>query len=125
MPDGHRLSAKSVAVLNLIAEGQSYTQIVDGHPGISYLDIFAAAGEALRLDEPESDYQARLQDIRSRYQRAYERWTEGEDAQLRAMFTQHRTIQQMATRFQRQPSAIRARLSKLGLDATQTDRTER
>ena len=35
-----RLSEKSVRVLSLTAEGYSYAQIVDGHPEISYLDIF-------------------------------------------------------------------------------------
>lgn len=51
------LSPKTVAILRLIADGQSYTQIVDGHPGITYLDIFSAAGEALELGEMVGEQQ--------------------------------------------------------------------
>jgi hypothetical protein len=43
------LSEKSVTVLRLIARGHSYSQIVDGNRGITYLDVFKAAEEALRL----------------------------------------------------------------------------
>lgn len=37
------LSEKSVRVLRLIADGHSYSQIVDGNPDIKYRDIFDAA----------------------------------------------------------------------------------
>lgn len=111
-----RLSAKTVAVLRLIADGQSYAQIVDGHPGLTYLDIFAAAEEALRLDETPSDYQARLAAIKAKYPMAYEPWSEEDDALLRAMHAARRSIDAMSEEFQRQPSAIRSRLRKFGLD---------
>ncbi len=107
-----RLSSKATAVLALIAEGQSYAQIVDGHPGITYLDIFHAAEEALRLNESESDYQVRLAAIKKRHPRAYEKWTETEDADLKSMRANGASIHQLAAHFQRQPSAITSRLSK-------------
>ena len=42
MAEAPRLTHKSAVVLALIAEGHSYSQIVDGHPGITYPDIFRA-----------------------------------------------------------------------------------
>lgn len=107
-----RLSPKTVKVLGLIADGHSYAQIVDGNEDVSYLDIFAAAEEALRLNEQPSDYESRLAEIRSRYPRAYERWTAEEDARLveLAMRSSNSTI---ANELQRQPSAIASRLDKL------------
>ncbi len=120
-----RLSDKSVAVLSLIAEGHSYSQIVDGHTDISYLDIFNAAKEALLLNESDSDYQERMVKIKHRYPRAYERWTDEEDARMSAMHEQGRTVAEMAQQMERQPSAIRARLAKLALIPTDSERGER
>ncbi len=116
MPNSKRLSSKTTAVLSLIAEGHSYSQIVDGHPELSYLDIFHAAEEALALNESESDYQERLAKIKKQYPRAYEKWTESEDADFLRMRTGGSSVEQLARHFERQPSAIRSRLAKLGLD---------
>lgn len=110
-----RLSDKSIAVLSLIAEGHSYAQIVDSHPAISYLDIFAAAEEALKLSESQVDHRERLAQIKTKYPRAYEPWTSEDDVALTAMSKQASPISEMAKRFGRQPSAIRSRLAKLGL----------
>ena len=115
MPTPNRLSDKSVAVLSLIAEGHSYAQIVDGHPDISYLDIFAAAEEALQFNESQVDHKQRLAEIKGRYPKAYEAWTTQDDAALSTMSRQGRPVSEMAAKFGRQPSAIRSRLAKLGL----------
>ena len=116
MPDSNRLSDKAAAILGLIADGHSYAQIVDGHPDITYRDIFAAAEEALRLHESPSDHAARLAQIKARHPRAYAPWTENEDHSLIEMHRQGKTIADIAGRFQRQPSAIRNRLGKLGVE---------
>jgi hypothetical protein len=113
MTEPRRLSSKSVKVLTLIADGHSYGQIVDSHADISYRDIFDAAEEALRLNDPPSSYEARMVVIKQKYPRAYERWTQSEDAQLAAMYTQGTPLEELAVRFQRQPSAIRSRIEKL------------
>lgn len=112
-----QLSSKAIAVLTLIAEGQSYSQIVDGHPNITYLDIFHAAEEALRLNEPDPAYQARLAAIREKHPRAYEKWTDQEDAELRSLHEGGSSTNSMAAHFQRQPSAIESRLGKLDIEA--------
>lgn len=110
-----RLSSKTVAVLTLIAEGHSYSQIVEGHPDITYRDIFEAAEETLRLNESETDYHRRLAAIRQKFPKAYEKWTEDDDALLRKLRSEGEGIAQLAAHFQRQPSAIRSRLDKIGL----------
>ena len=113
MTTGKRLSKKSVAILKLISEGHSYSQIVDGQKGVTYPDVFSAAEEALELNESKSDYEERMESIKKRYPKAYERWTEKDDANLIKMYRQGKTRKEMAGIFQRQPSAIVSRLSKL------------
>jgi hypothetical protein len=44
------LSEKAVKVLRLIADGHSYSQMVNGNPDIKYRDIFDVAEEALSLN---------------------------------------------------------------------------
>ena len=113
MAKPRKLSEKSVRVLRLIAQGHSYSQIVDGHFEISYRDIFDAAEEALCLSETPSEYEERMAAIKRKYPRAYERWTQDEDTRLVAMYGEGTPLDELAARFQRQPSAIRSRLEKL------------
>ena len=56
-----------------------------------------------------------LESIRRRYPRAYEKWTEGDDVRLRIEDGSGVGVQTLSQMFQRQPSAIRSRLRKLGL----------
>jgi hypothetical protein len=58
---------------------------------------------------------ARLAEMRKEYPRAYEKWTEQEDARLRAEFAKGTNREELTVLFQRQPSAIKSRLRKLGL----------
>ena len=113
MTEPRRLSEKSFKVLRLIADGHSYSQIVDSHTDINYHDIFEAAEEALRLNDPPSGYETRMVIIKQKYPRAYERWTQNEDADLAAMDAQGMPLKELAAHFQRQPSPIRSRLEKL------------
>jgi hypothetical protein len=56
-----------------------------------------------------------LETIHRRHPRAYERWTEDEDARLKIEYGKGLDIQLLSEMFQRQPSAIRSRLRKLGI----------
>ena len=58
---------------------------------------------------------ARLAEMREEHPRAYEKWTEEDDARLRSEFAKGTTKEELTILFQRQPSAIRSRLRKLGL----------
>ncbi len=110
-----RLSKKSRTVLSLIADGHSYSQIVDGHREISYLDVFRAAEEALTLLDAPGDYDARMAAIKERHPRAYEKWSAEEDDSLRALHGDGHSLSEIADRLQRQPGAIRSRLTRLGI----------
>jgi DNA-binding NarL/FixJ family response regulator len=112
----HELSERSRVIPEDIAEGRAYEQILARYPDLTYLDIFAAAREALALGgEERKDYAARLARIRQRHPRAYERWGDDEDARLKVAVASGRAIAEIAVDLQRQPSAIRSRLSKLGV----------
>ena len=113
------LTEKSVKVLSLIADGFSYGQIVDGHPGITYRDIFDAAKEALCLNGASWDYEEHMAAIRKNHPRAYEPWTEDEEARLSGLRDQEVSLDEIAVRLQRQPSAVRSRLEKLATKAKQ------
>jgi ATP-dependent DNA helicase RecQ len=63
--------------------------------------------------ETSSNYEERLESVKQDHPRAYERWTEEEDADLLSLYSAGTPLPQLATRFQRQPSAIRSRLAKL------------
>lgn len=56
-----------------------------------------------------------LETIRQRYPRAYEKWTDDEDARLKVEYDKSLDIQLLSKMFQRQPGAIRSRLWKLGI----------
>jgi uncharacterized protein (DUF433 family) len=125
-----RLSPKSLQVLKLIAAGHSYSQIVDSSPGLNYHDIFFAAEEAVWIDEKISAQPAlsataeppnrpteisAMEMAKRTYPNAYMPWSADDDAQLADMHGAGASKAEMAAHFQRQPSAIRSRLSKLGL----------
>jgi hypothetical protein len=65
-----------------------------------------------------------LGDIKQKYPKAYERWTSDEDEQLKTKYHEGVGIAELATFFQRQPSAIRSRLAKLGLLSAQASQTK-
>lgn len=117
-----RLTPKSLQVLKLIAAGHSYAQIVDSHPELNYHDIFFAAEEAVWLDEKLGNASetrpsgiSAMEKAKQKHPRAYAPWTEAEDAELKTMHAAGKSAAEMAEHFQRQPSAIRSRLGKLGL----------
>jgi len=58
---------------------------------------------------------ARLAEMRKEHPRAYEKWTEDDDARLRAEFAKGTDPTELVAMFQRQRSAIKSRLGKLGL----------
>ena len=69
--------------------------------------------EFLGLNKSETT--DRLEEIRQTHPNAYKKWTPEEDAQLKESYTQGLGIDALAETFQRQSSAIRSRLTKLGV----------
>jgi DNA-binding NarL/FixJ family response regulator len=110
------LGPRSVAVLKLIAEGHTYEQILSLHPDLTYLNIFDAAREALEVTGAvRSAHEERIAEIRKAHPRAYEPWTDEEDATLAQLVRSGQSIEEIATKLQRQPSAVRGRMRKRSL----------
>ncbi|MEG4427845.1 MULTISPECIES: hypothetical protein [unclassified Microcoleus] len=67
--------------------------------------------------EQKNGYRPKTQNekIRQKYPRAYVKWSQDEDENLKKEYASGQQIDELAQRFQRQPSAIRSRLQKLGL----------
>ena len=76
------LDAKCRLVLGLIASGHSYQQIVDGNDGITYVDVFAAAAEALSIIDAPSRTPDYITQARMKHPRAYEPWLPTEESEL-------------------------------------------
>ncbi|MFC7547181.1 hypothetical protein [Plantactinospora sp. GCM10030261] len=69
------------------------------------------------MDEPFETARPTVDEIRTRYPNAYERWTALDDSRLLAGYRDGRSMEDLAQEFGRQPSAIESRLSKLALQA--------
>jgi ATP-dependent DNA helicase RecQ len=100
--------------------------------GVALLEIInehAGAAEVAPVGEPPplaglppsasalSGGDERLLAIKEQHPRAYEKWTEQEDAELLSLHAAGTPLGQLAIRFERQPSAIRSRLAKLSPEA--------
>jgi hypothetical protein len=109
-------SERTRTILEAIAKGHSYEQILVQDPAFTYHDIFHAAAEALQLASATAPSKAYdLTEIRQDHPRAYEPWTPEDDNQLRQLFHAGVSQEQMSKALQRQCSAIRSRLMKLHL----------
>ena len=109
------LNKKSSAILAMIARGYRYEQILDSDPELTYVDIFDAAREALELLGRNGGSASAHVDVRAKHPRAYQKWASDEDARLAQLVQSGRSVQEIADLLQRQPSAIRSRMNKLGL----------
>jgi hypothetical protein len=69
------------------------------------------SGSGLNADRPKTQNEK----IRQKYPRAYVKWSQDEDENLKKEYASCQQIGELAQRFQRQPGAIRSRLQKLGL----------
>lgn len=115
--DRDKLSADAVAILEMIADGYSYEQILGARPNLTYLDIFAAAQSALDvIGAADGRYAERLKKIREQHPRAYEKWTEEEEAALMQLVRDGRQVAEIAELLQRQKGAIGSRMVRLGLE---------
>lgn len=73
-------------------------------------------GSGLNADQKKA-YRPKTQNekIRNKYPRAYVKWSQDEDENLKKEYASGQQIGELVQRFQRQPGAIRSRLQKLGL----------
>lgn len=71
-------------------------------------------GENVESNRSAASAPARLDEVRARHPKAYERWTPEDDRRLQDLYEAGWDEADLASEFARQPSAIRSRLRKLG-----------
>lgn len=114
--DDMELSEKSRAILEAMAKGHTYEQILVQDLAWTYHDIFRAAAEALQIARGTSSEKTySVDDIRQEHPRAYEKWDATQDEQLRQLFRAGKSVPEITQVLQRQTGAIRSRLAKLNL----------
>jgi hypothetical protein len=109
------LSEQSRLILEAIAKGHTYEQILVQDLAWTYHDIFRAVAEALEIIRTATGEKFSVEDIRQDHPRAYEKWNTEEDGRLRQLFHSGNSVKQIAEALQRQPGAIRSQLAKLNL----------
>ena len=88
---------------------------------ISFIDEIMNESEIIYEKTPTGSSQnlkitgTPISTIKDAFPRAFEKWTHHDDARLEKLFCEKKTIDEIAKNFQRQPSAIRARINKLEL----------
>ena len=110
------LSEKSRAILQAIAKGHTYEQILVQDLAWTYHDIFQAAAEALNAPPvTNEDKSYDVEEIRLAHPRAYEKWSDAEDGQLSELCRSGKSVREIAKALDRQEGAIRSRMAKLNL----------
>jgi len=112
------LSAKSAAIMQMIAGGHTHEQILKAYPEFTQQDIAAAAQEALAV--PAKPGRLRRRRILARFPRAYEGWTPDEENQVMAMLHSGEPVAQIAAALPRKPGAIRSRIVHRNLTGSPT-----
>lgn len=115
---GQELKASSRAILQAIAEGHSYEQILASGLAKSYLEIFQSAAEAVGTDSVQKrklPMAEKVALIRQTHPRAYEPWTDEEEQLLTQLFKSGKSASEIGHELNRKTGAIRARLIKLKL----------
>jgi hypothetical protein len=96
----------------MLGEGKSYEQVLGSHPEWTYLDIFAAAREAVAANGPVMHREV-IRGRGNRHRRTKLPWAEGEEAQLRGMVMAKETVARIAGRLGRERGAIRQKILEL------------
>jgi hypothetical protein len=95
-----QMSKKSRAILEAIAKGHTYEQILVQELAWTYHDIFKAAAEALSTacnPTIESGKSYDVESIRHEHPKAYEKWDAVQDAELRQLFQAGKTVPEIAS----------------------------
>ncbi|MCA9908397.1 MAG: hypothetical protein KC519_07090 [Anaerolineae bacterium] len=118
------LPSKTLAIMRLISEGFSYTDIINYRPQWTYADIRNAAEQVIVLNERIASIQAdivrvrkqkEIEAIRVKYPRAYTSWTEEDIRVLIQMRSEKKRLSEMSQHLKRKEGAVISRLFKMGL----------
>lgn len=110
-----KLSDTSADILRMLALGLTKAEMIAMNPLLSESDIAEAAKEALQLNSVAQTQKERQSKIVQRYARAYDKWSSDEESRIAEMFKEGRTLREIAAVVERQPSAVKNRLEKMGL----------
>ena len=131
---------KVTEVLESLASGLSYQQILEAYPKLILGDIMSTARLALDFIEQyvtsegaifldhvieiraNSGKFVNVSKIREEFPRAYEPWKTGEEAELIEMHKRGMSIPKIAEALRRQPGAVSLRLRARGLLGGKTER---
>ncbi len=120
-------------VLELVAAGHSYKQVLEKHPQLSLGDIMLSARVAKDLVEKiiivDKDIKVEgamkfivkggqfrsMDELKKDHARAFEKWTEHEQEEMIRMHKGGRKISDISKQLQRSYGSIKARLERLGL----------
>lgn len=108
----------SRAILFFLYEGRTHDEILTLHPQLTLLDISRACGEGLRALEEASTLRVetraeRIERIRLTHPRAFEPWSEDEDARLALRWNEGGGVAELARSLGRPRGAVTMRLEKL------------
>lgn len=109
-----RLSDKAAQILRLIAAGKTYDQILATNPEYSYLDIFQAADEALKLAASSApSYQAEAsssaEPLRSTPKPPRKKtWSDADAEQVMKLYYSGYSFAKIAAKMDRTPAAVKA-----------------
>ena len=101
------LSPNSVSILEMIAAGSSYEDILENQPDLCYSDIYQAAEEVLDAVFGHAR--------RERYSRTCQPWNDRDDSALRDLIRAGSSVAHIAGRLHRNREAIRNRIVELRL----------
>lgn len=103
----------SRAILAMLSEGLSTQQILRQNAPLTPLDIQSAAAEALAMLEAGESRAQRVARVRRVHPRAFEPWSDEDDADLAENFRAGARVADLARATGRPPGAVRMRLEKL------------
>jgi ribonuclease D len=114
--DDELMAIPGIGPAKLERHGADLRRIVgEAGPADGVPVMFAKDGEAASDSSARSWHEERVAEARKLHPRAYEPWTDDEDARLRALVEEGRTIDELSSALQRQPNAVRIRAERLGL----------
>ena len=102
------------AILRLLAEGMPPERLLAERPDLTPDDLRRAAAEALAaLEHPRPETrEERIARLRETHARAFEPWSEDEDAHLLRRWDEGARLADLARETQRPPNAVRIRLER-------------
>ena len=79
------------------------------------IEAFGSAFLRTMLQFKRTDIEIRKERAKEKYPNAFEKWSKKDDADLALMFSEGKTVEELAEHFQRNTGGIKARIEKLEL----------